>query len=192
MEVALLSETYAYSYHMSWRHNFSLPSPCAVSAGLLLHMYRKGILMFGSSCSPQDTGHSLPRSPRHPVSPKRRNLSTEVYTVICIVCSLRTAYALGFVVLLLCLPDILLHQDSNCPVGPYRLVTGHWAYIIIFRNYMWSLTKKKKKKLHGLSPRANYTDRLTAASRRSNCQLLRIKGATWSAWRVPTAVFSIF
>jgi hypothetical protein len=40
---------------------------------------------------------------------------------------------------------------------------------------------KKKKKLHGLSPQANYTDRATAACRRSDCQLLRIKGATWSA-----------
>jgi hypothetical protein len=49
---------------------------------------------------------------------------------------------------------------------------------------------KKKRKLHGLSPRANYTDRATAACRRSVCQLLRIKGATWSAWRIPTAVFS--
>jgi hypothetical protein len=39
----------------------------------------------------------------------------------------------------------------------------------------------KHIKLHGLSPRANYTDRATAASRRSGCQLLRIKGATWSA-----------
>jgi hypothetical protein len=36
-------------------------------------------------------------------------------------------------------------------------------------------------KLHGLSPRANYTDRATAACRRSDCQLLRIEGATWSA-----------
>jgi hypothetical protein len=42
---------------------------------------------------------------------------------------------------------------------------------------------KQKKKLHGLSPRANYTDRATVACRRSDCQLLRIKGATWSAWR---------
>jgi hypothetical protein len=42
-----------------------------------------------------------------------------------------------------------------------------------------------------LSPRANYTDRSTAACRRSNCQLLRIDGATWSAWRIPTAVFSV-
>jgi hypothetical protein len=49
-----------------------------------------------------------------------------------------------------------------------------------------------KKKLHGLSPRANYTDRATVACRRSNCQLLRIEGATWSAWRIPPAVFSRF
>jgi hypothetical protein len=35
--------------------------------------------------------------------------------------------------------------------------------------------------LHGLSPRSNYTDRATAACRRSDCQLLRIEGATWSA-----------
>jgi hypothetical protein len=39
--------------------------------------------------------------------------------------------------------------------------------------------KTKINKLHGLSPRANYTDRATAACRRSDCQLLRIKGATW-------------
>jgi hypothetical protein len=38
-----------------------------------------------------------------------------------------------------------------------------------------------KTKLRGLSPRANYTDRATAACRRSDCQLLRIEGATWSA-----------
>jgi hypothetical protein len=35
--------------------------------------------------------------------------------------------------------------------------------------------------LHGLSPQANYTDRATAACRRSECQLLQIEGATWSA-----------
>jgi hypothetical protein len=50
----------------------------------------------------------------------------------------------------------------------------------------------KQNKLRGLSPRANYTDRATAACRRNDCQLLRIEGATWSAWRIPTAVFSIF
>jgi hypothetical protein len=52
--------------------------------------------------------------------------------------------------------------------------------------------KKTKTKLRGLSPRANYTDRATTACRRSLCQLLRIEGATWSAWQIPTAVFSVF
>jgi hypothetical protein len=47
----------------------------------------------------------------------------------------------------------------------------------------------KKTKLHGLSQRANYTDRATAACRWSDCQLVRIEGATLSAWRIPTAVF---
>jgi hypothetical protein len=50
----------------------------------------------------------------------------------------------------------------------------------------------KKTKHLGLSPRANYTDRATAACRRIDCQLLRIECATWSAWRIPTAVFSVF
>jgi hypothetical protein len=35
--------------------------------------------------------------------------------------------------------------------------------------------------LVSLSPRANYTDRVTAACRRSDCQLLRIEGAMWYA-----------
>jgi hypothetical protein len=34
-----------------------------------------------------------------------------------------------------------------------------------------NLSDVKKKKLHGLSPRANYTDRATAASRRSVANL---------------------
>jgi hypothetical protein len=89
----------------------------------------------------------------------------------------------------------------------------------VLRNMGW-FVKKLKTKLLGLSPRANYTDRATAACRRSDCQLfadrgyhvvsvtdpselpplvgevianfLRIEGITWSAWRIPTAVFSIF
>jgi hypothetical protein len=48
-------------------------------------------------------------------------------------------------------------------------------------NIIRGLITELIKKLHDLSPRANYTDRATAACRRSNCQLLRIKGATWSA-----------
>jgi hypothetical protein len=54
-----------------------------------------------------------------------------------------------------------------------------------------SLTKTKTK-LHGPSPRANYTDRATAACQRSDCQLVRRESAMWSAWRIPTAVFSVF
>jgi hypothetical protein len=55
---------------------------------------------------------------------------------------------------------------------------------------MQYVTGNPTDKLHGLSPRANYTDRATAACQRSDCQLLRIEGATWSVWRIPTAVFS--
>jgi hypothetical protein len=47
-------------------------------------------------------------------------------------------------------------------------------------------------KLYGLSLRANYTDRATATCWRSEYQLLRIEGATRSAWQIPTAVFSAF
>jgi hypothetical protein len=57
------------------------------------------------------------------------------------------------------------------------------------KSWIYTSLPQKTNKLHGLSPRANYIDRATAASRRSNCQLLRIKGATWSALRIPPAVF---
>jgi hypothetical protein len=70
----------------------------------------------------------------------------------------------------------------------YNSTPGNW-YTHIFskrKQLGLSLTKmywllgrdsklsKTKTKLHGLSPRANYTDRATAACRRSYCQLLRI------------------
>jgi hypothetical protein len=48
--------------------------------------------------------------------------------------------------------------------------------------------KTKKLKTVALRPQANYTDRATAACRRSLCQLLRINGVTWSAQLIPTAV----
>jgi hypothetical protein len=50
-------------------------------------------------------------------------------------------------------------------------------------------THIKLNKLHGLSPRASCTDRASAACRRSDCQLVRREGSTWSAWRIPPAVF---
>jgi hypothetical protein len=55
----------------------------------------------------------------------------------------------------------------------------------------WRGQPTKKKKLHGLSPRANYTDRATAAYRRNDCHRLWTEADTWSAWRIPTAVFSV-
>jgi hypothetical protein len=50
-------------------------------------------------------------------------------------------------------------------------------------------TKKlKKTKLCGFNPQANYTDRATAACRRSYCQLLQIEGVVWSAQWIPMTV----
>jgi hypothetical protein len=43
------------------------------------------------------------------------------------------------------------------------------VYILILDENYRSILKKTK--LHGLSPRANYTDRATATCRRSDCQL---------------------
>jgi hypothetical protein len=43
------------------------------------------------------------------------------------------------------------------------------------------LQKKTKLNSVAFSPQANYTDRATAACRRSQCQLLRIEGVAWSA-----------
>jgi hypothetical protein len=53
--------------------------------------------------------------------------------------------------------------------------------ITVSKGIMALSCSQEKKKLHGLSPRANYTDRATAACRRSDSQLVRIEGATWSA-----------
>jgi hypothetical protein len=57
----------------------------------------------------------------------------------------------------------------------------HGAVDILRNRKVSSYSRSYQNKLHGLSPRANYTDRATAACRRSVCQLFRIKGATWSA-----------
>jgi hypothetical protein len=48
-------------------------------------------------------------------------------------------------------------------------------YCVSYMIMSYCIFTTKKKKLHGLSPRANYTDRATAACRRSDCQLLRIE-----------------
>jgi hypothetical protein len=64
--------------------------------------------------------------------------------------------------------------------GPLSLVSTI-KDILEIKNSGSGLKLKKKTKLHGLSPRANYTHRATAACRRSDCQLLQIDGAIWSA-----------
>jgi predicted ABC-type exoprotein transport system permease subunit len=110
---------------------------------------------------------------------------------------------------------LLVHSNATPP--PTSVLVLMWlgethliAFIVAEPKYPWNFltksepqrmeqtvrfsefTHKLKTKFHGLSPRANYTDRATAACQRSVCQLLRIEGATWSAWRIPTAGFSIF
>jgi hypothetical protein len=47
---------------------------------------------------------------------------------------------------------------------------------------------KIKKKVLGFSLQANYTDQVTAAFRRSQCQLLWTGGVAWSAQQISTAV----
>jgi hypothetical protein len=52
----------------------------------------------------------------------------------------------------------------------------HYFFLYFSLSHLISLSKKLKIKLHGLSPRANYTDRATAACRRSYCQLFADRG----------------
>jgi hypothetical protein len=63
----------------------------------------------------------------------------------------------------------------------FALLPSDDRFLNTSSNPAFSRKNKKKKKFRGLSVRANYTDRATAACRQSDCQLLRIEGATWSA-----------
>jgi hypothetical protein len=54
----------------------------------------------------------------------------------------------------------------------HKMASSHWT-VPVSRGDKFSVATLK---LHGLSPRANYTDRATAACWRSDCQLLRIEG----------------
>jgi hypothetical protein len=67
------------------------------------------------------------------------------------------------------LPQILHVLRPANRQEPILLCLNQYTYAI------WN------KKIYGLSPRANYTDRATAACQCSDSQLLRIEGATWSA-----------
>jgi hypothetical protein len=107
---------------------------------------------------------------------------------------------------LVCNVPFFLCGYIDCRYYPLRLITNFWylavnllvsslshIYVLFgrtasvvrvpgYRTEMCCASCEVTNKLHGLSPRANYTDRATAACRRSDCQRLRIKGATWSAW----------
>jgi hypothetical protein len=61
------------------------------------------------------------------------------------------------------------HPEGSLYTNPQRshgnrCLNCHWAYM------------HTKTKFHGLSPRANYADRATAACRRSACQLFADRG----------------
>jgi hypothetical protein len=89
-------------------------------------------------------------------------------------------------------PSVRMHfSPATCPFH-HILLDLNILILQPIHALCWSYNIEHRKKLHGLSPQANYTDRATAACRRSDCQLLRIQCATWSAWRIPTAVFSVF
>jgi hypothetical protein len=76
-----------------------------------------------------------------------------------------------------------LFHRSCVPLDIMRILSEAFPDAVDFKGIISDAdgNKKKQTKLHGLSPRANFTDRATAACRRNDCQLLRIKGATWSA-----------
>jgi hypothetical protein len=65
-------------------------------------------------------------------------------------------------------------------------------FLYLFSFKMEFLIRFNFLSLHGLSLRANYTDRVIATCRQSYCQIMRIVGATWSAWEIPTAIFLDF
>jgi hypothetical protein len=82
---------------------------------------------------------------------------------------------------LACLQKSVFHSRAIVPSQePWKSATKCSQYdavlLIIYNTLVIMYTKLQNSKLHGLSPRANYTNRATAAYQRSDCQLLRIEG----------------
>jgi hypothetical protein len=80
----------------------------------------------------------------------------------------------------MCIRDTTLSTYTERYQACYSTV--YWIQNFVMKTSVWTLWKalvllELKKKLHGLSPRANYIDRATAACRRSDSQLLRMEGA---------------
>jgi hypothetical protein len=66
----------------------------------------------------------------------------------------------------------ILHFETTHVIDD-DIILNYILYLITFDNERHCVARPipDKKKLHDLSPRANYTDRTTAACRQSNCQL---------------------
>jgi hypothetical protein len=69
----------------------------------------------------------------------------------------------------------LLNRMTNTGHGEYVRIRQWWIPLATFKGLNHTVFEIKKK-LHGLNPRANYTDRATAAWRRSDCQLFADRG----------------
>jgi hypothetical protein len=85
---------------------------------------------------------------------------------------------------------ILLGGASEGPIRAHICTNIHTCKHTAFQTQIFVVSSTKI--LRGLSRQANYTDRATAACRRSYCQLLQIEGVAWSAQWILTAVFSVF
>jgi hypothetical protein len=86
-------------------------------------------------------------------------------------------HSLSVTLFLFTMPNTCETNLVNHPVPKFTRPSSNNLVIYAQTLYIYIKTKK----IHGLSPLANYTDRATAVCRRSDCQLLRIEGATWSA-----------
>jgi hypothetical protein len=90
----------------------------------------------------------------------------------------------------------IFRRNTQLFSGSYLTTTD--PLLLCYRSYfVYGLADTasvyQNKKLHGLSPRANYTDRATAACRRSDCQLLRDKGCHVVSVTDPSGrIFSVF
>jgi hypothetical protein len=67
------------------------------------------------------------------------------------------------------------HDLPACSLVPEPTMPAHVPDFDLMLSFTFK-KKKRKTKLHGLSPRANYTDRATAACRRSHCKLFADRG----------------
>jgi hypothetical protein len=85
-----------------------------------------------------------------------------------------------------CFIPVNSNSSSACVYFPKAFEFPRWAESCFGHETM------PRQKLRGFSPRANYTDRATAACRRSQCHLLWIEDVAWSEQRIPKSVILRF